>query len=65
MAMLWVLNLSDGDHDLLQIAERAGLDFMVVHSAAERLIAHGLLASEGLDRSSADLDKDAGPAASS
>jgi len=65
MAMLWVLNLSDGDHDLLQIAERAGLDFMVVHSAAERLIAHGLLASEGLDRSSPDLDKDAGPAASS
>ena len=65
MAMLWVLNLSDGDHDLLQIAERAGLDFMVVHSAAERLIAHGLLASEGLDRSSPDLDKGAGPAASS
>ena len=31
MAMLWVLNLSDGDHDLLQIAERAGLDFRVVH----------------------------------
>jgi aminopeptidase-like protein len=63
-AMLWVLNLSDGDHDLLQIAERAGLDFMVVHSVAERLIAHGLLASEGLQRSSPDLDKDAGPAAS-
>jgi aminopeptidase-like protein len=44
MAMLWVLNLSDGDHDLLQIAERSGLDFMVVNSAAEQLIAHGLLA---------------------
>jgi len=29
------------------------------------LIAHGLLASEGLDRSSPDLDKGAGPAASS
>ena len=45
MAMLWVLNLSDGDHDLVQIAERAGLDFMVVSGVAERLTAHGLLAS--------------------
>ena len=27
MAMLWVLNLSDGRHSLLDIAERAGLQF--------------------------------------
>ena len=27
LAMLWVLNLSDGDHELLDIAERAGLPF--------------------------------------
>jgi aminopeptidase-like protein len=43
-AMLWVLNFSDGNHDLVQIAERAGLEFTVVNSAVERLIAHGLLA---------------------
>jgi aminopeptidase-like protein len=63
MAMLWVLNLSDGDHDLLEIAERAGLDFRVVTGAAERLIAHGLLASEGLQRSSPGLNQGAGPIA--
>ena len=43
-AMLWVLNFSDGNHDLVQIAERAGLEFTVVNSAVELLIAHGLLA---------------------
>jgi aminopeptidase-like protein len=44
MALLWVLNLSDGDHDLLAIAARAGLDFALVAEAAETLLAHGLLA---------------------
>jgi len=43
-AMLWVLNLSDGMHDLVDIAERSGLDFFVVSEAAERLATHGLLA---------------------
>src|SRR5262249_29683566 len=32
MAMLWTLNLSDGRHSLLDIAERAGLSFDVVAS---------------------------------
>ena len=27
MALLWVLSLSDGTHDLLEIAERSGVDF--------------------------------------
>ena len=27
LAMLWVLNLSDGEHSLVQIAERARLPF--------------------------------------
>jgi aminopeptidase-like protein len=44
MAMLWVLNLSDGSHDLLAIARRAGLDFAAVAAAAETLAGHGLLA---------------------
>jgi aminopeptidase-like protein len=43
MAMLWVLNLSDGAHSLLDIAERANLPFAVVHRAASVLQEHGLL----------------------
>ena len=44
MAMLWVLNQSDGGPDLLAIAERAGLPFALVADAAETLAAHDLLA---------------------
>jgi aminopeptidase-like protein len=43
MALLWVLNLSDGSHTLLDIAERSGYDFDVLSSAAELLVGHGLL----------------------
>ena len=34
LAMLWVLNLSDGEFSLLDIATRAGLAFEHVHEAA-------------------------------
>lgn len=44
MAMLWVLNLADGRHSLLAIAERAGLPFAAIATAARRLTAQGLLA---------------------
>jgi len=44
MAMLWVLNLSDGAHSLLDIAERSGLPFATVRNTAELLHDHGLLA---------------------
>jgi len=44
MAMLWILNLSDGTHSLLDIAERADLPFPIVRSTAELLRAQGLLA---------------------
>jgi aminopeptidase-like protein len=44
LAMLWVLNLSDGDHDLLDIAERSDLPFEVIEAAATRLLENGLLA---------------------
>jgi aminopeptidase-like protein len=47
MAMLWVLNFSDGGHSLLDIAERANLPFEIVLSAARLLERHGLLASGG------------------
>jgi aminopeptidase-like protein len=43
LAMLWVLNLSDGGHDLLAIAERARLPFPAVAAAADALAAAGLL----------------------
>lgn len=43
-ALLWVLNLSDGRHTLLDIATRAGLAFDVIKQAADLLIAHRLLA---------------------
>jgi len=42
-AMLWVLNLSDGKHSLLDIAERSGLSFDVIHTAAAALVEHELL----------------------
>lgn len=44
MAMLWVLNLSDGRHSLLDIAARAGLPFATIAEAADLLLAHDLLA---------------------
>jgi len=43
MALLWVLNLSDGVHSLLDIAERANLPFDVVHKTAQLLQEHGLV----------------------
>jgi aminopeptidase-like protein len=44
--MLWVLNLSDGRHTLLDIAERAGLPFAIIHDAAQLLSTRGLLSQE-------------------
>jgi aminopeptidase-like protein len=43
LSMLWVLNLSDGHHDLLEIAERANLHFVKVKHAADALLAADLL----------------------
>jgi aminopeptidase-like protein len=43
MAMLWVLNLSDGQHTLLDIAERADLPFNKIRASAELLLKHQLL----------------------
>jgi aminopeptidase-like protein len=43
LAMLWVLNLSDGEHSLLDIAERAQLSFDSIYQAAVALQEHGLL----------------------
>ena len=43
LAFLWVLNLSDGDHSLLDIAERANLPFAAIRQAAEALANTDLL----------------------
>jgi aminopeptidase-like protein len=42
-AYLWLLSLSDGRHDLLAIADRSGLPFEAIRSAAATLVQHGLL----------------------
>lgn len=44
-ALMWLLNLSDGTHDLLAVADRANADFWTVHQLAERCVAAGLLHS--------------------
>jgi aminopeptidase-like protein len=43
LAVLWVLNLSDGGSSLLDIAERSGLPFDAVRTAAEALLEVGLI----------------------
>ncbi len=43
MALLWTLNLSDGEHDLLSIAKRAKMPFALIREAAGRLENAGLL----------------------
>jgi aminopeptidase-like protein len=47
LAMLWVLNLSDGAHSLLDIADRSGLDFSLIHQAASTLEQFHLLRRSG------------------
>jgi aminopeptidase-like protein len=43
LAMLWVLNLSDGSNSLLDIAEKSDLGFPLIQNAACTLQEHGLL----------------------
>jgi aminopeptidase-like protein len=43
MALLWVLNLADGRHSLLDIAKRAGLRFATIRAAADALVAAELI----------------------
>lgn len=44
-ARLWVLNLSDGHHSLLDVAERSGLPFTLLVDAVALLLQNGLLSS--------------------
>ncbi|MFD9691396.1 DUF4910 domain-containing protein [Kitasatospora sp. NPDC059088] len=43
LAMLWVLSLADGEHGLLDVAERSGLPFDTVAAAADALRGAGLI----------------------
>jgi aminopeptidase-like protein len=43
LALLWVLNLSDGEHGLLDIAEQSRMPFEAIREAAEALLEVGLL----------------------
>jgi aminopeptidase-like protein len=42
-ALLWLLSMSDGTHDLLAVAERSGLDYALVEEAANALERAGLV----------------------
>ncbi|MBI1984582.1 MAG: DUF4910 domain-containing protein [Candidatus Wildermuthbacteria bacterium] len=42
-ALLWVLNLSDGNYSLLDISVRSGLTFSQIKNAADVLVSAGLL----------------------
>ncbi len=43
LALLWVLNQSDGGHSLLDVAERSGMRYAAILEAAEALLEAGLL----------------------
>lgn len=43
LALLWVLNLSDGSHSMLDMAERAGLPFGQIRTATELALRAGLI----------------------
>ena len=49
MAILWVLNLSDGDYTLLDIAKKSGIAFDEIKQAADVLLRYDLLTSSTED----------------
>jgi aminopeptidase-like protein len=46
-ALFWLLNLADGHHSLLDVAERSGLDFALLASTADLLLDAGLVREVG------------------
>jgi aminopeptidase-like protein len=46
LAMLWVLNQSDGQHSLLDIADRSGIPFASLRRSALKLLKAGLVAED-------------------
>ncbi|GHN02632.1 putative polysaccharide biosynthesis protein with aminopeptidase-like domain [Cytophagales bacterium WSM2-2] len=43
LALLWVLNFSDGMHSLLDICKESGIDFRSISAATNKLLEHKLL----------------------
>jgi len=43
LSLLWVLNLSDGEHTLVDVAEQSGLTYAQIRDAARTLVEHDLL----------------------
>jgi aminopeptidase-like protein len=43
LAMLWILNLSDGNNSLLDIAERSGIRFEIIRNTTNILLKHNLI----------------------
>lgn len=56
LARLWVLNLSDGSHSLLDVAERSGLPFTTIAAATAALERAGLLAEVRGDEDAGESD---------
>jgi len=48
MAMLWVLNQSDGEHSLLDIAVKSGIPFEIIRQVADTLKSYDLLIEKGV-----------------
>jgi aminopeptidase-like protein len=61
-ARLWVLNFSDGEHSLLDIAERSHMGFAAIRDAADLLHQSGLLAAVSEDRDTRTSPCEASPA---
>jgi aminopeptidase-like protein len=47
MALFWNLNLADGEHGVLDVAERSGISVSEVAEAASALVGAGLLTEAG------------------
>lgn len=60
-ARLWVLNLSDGQHSLLDIAERSRIAFPMIRDAADLLHENGLLSVVSEDAAREKSSREAPP----
>jgi aminopeptidase-like protein len=61
MAMLWVMNLSDGRHTLLDVAERSDVKFGALCAAGHTLYEHELLERPGVAKEMETLAVSIGP----
>jgi aminopeptidase-like protein len=61
-ARLWVLNFSDGEHSLLDIAERSQMPFSLIRDAAELLFQSGLLSAISEDEDAESFTRNASAA---